>query len=277
MGDTIAKIADPGDISGIRGGRAGRETQERLTRAGIEEQRRQFDITQQNLQPFLESAQLALGGHRQLLGLDGDIDYAGLEASPIHQAIIGAGREQVLGAAGATGGPRGDIDRALEGVNRQALAETIGRQHGYLGGLHQQGGRLGIGLGGLGAQSSAAQQGALANLGAQGVQQAALEAQQKQGLIGSAAGLIGLFSCDERLKENIQDLTDKECFDAIMSLDLKKFNYIGQEQTSLGPIAQECPDFMVREVDGMKMLDAQSLVMCLVGAFRYKGEQDYGI
>lgn len=199
MGDTWTRINDPLDIFGFQGGQAAREQQERLGLEGIAEQRRQFDITQQNLEPFLQAAEEALLQQQAIAGL-GDPEtqqalIAQIQASPEYQETLAAGQEAILQGAAAGGGLRGgNVQRDLARFGQTALSSAIGQHYGRLGGLAGQGGSLGLGLGGLGAQTATAIQGGFGQLGSQAVQQAALEAQQKQGFVNTLAGLGGLFS-----------------------------------------------------------------------------------
>lgn len=57
--------------------------------------------------------------------------------------------------------------------------------------------------------------------------------------------------------------TDEDCYKAVMGLDLKVFNYVDQQVQSLGPIAQDCPEWMVVDVGGVLMLDLLALIDCM--------------
>ena len=46
-------------------------------------------------------------------------------------------------------------------------------------------------------------------------------------------------SSDERLKENIEDIDEKQCVDFISGLDVKSFNYKGDDKEKIGVIAQQ--------------------------------------
>lgn len=110
----------------------------------IAEQRRQFDLTRSDYQPYLLTGLSGLSGLGDLVGVNGDeAQQAGLlniENSPALAAIIRHGTEGVLQNASATGGVRG-------GNTINALADFRG--DAFAGQLQQQIARL-AGLAGLG-------------------------------------------------------------------------------------------------------------------------------
>lgn len=164
------------------------------SQAGQAEQRRQFDVTREALDPFMQAGEGALGQfapyqqagqeavgglgqfastgvdalqqQRALMGLGGSeaqqsaIDV--IEASPEYQAMIQQGEEALLQNAAATGGLRGGNTQAALAQFRPAmLAAQIDKQYGRLGGLAAQGGNVGQFLAGSGQQAT----GNLAGLG----------------------------------------------------------------------------------------------------------------
>lgn len=106
----------------------------------IDEQRRQFDINQQNLAPWLAAGKTALGQQGDLLGLNGSgtqqsaIDA--LQASPLYQSLFRNGQDAVLNNAAATGGLRGgNANRSLYNLGQDTLSSVIQNQLANLGGL----------------------------------------------------------------------------------------------------------------------------------------------
>jgi len=160
------------------------EMQLEATKAGIAEQRRQFEAIQQQLQPFTMEGQMgaqAVGtgpfGRRilgvgesafeQIAALSGaagpqaaEAAIQQIEQSPEFQARMRQGEEALLQRASATGGLRGgNVQAALAQFRPQLLAEQIDRQYGRLSGLASTGIGTQMSLAELG-QASAAQQAA---------------------------------------------------------------------------------------------------------------------
>src|SRR5690242_12018396 len=87
------------------------QTQANAAQAGIDEQRREFDLTRGDLMPWLTAGQPALGGMLDLLGLNGadkqQSAITGLQNGPLFQSLYGQGKDAILQSAAATGGLRG--------------------------------------------------------------------------------------------------------------------------------------------------------------------------
>jgi len=130
------------------------ETQAGASRAGIAEQRSQFDAVQKLLapyvqagtgaisqfQPFQQAGQKAFEQQQALAGLLGpeaqQQAIAAIEGGAGYQAQIQAGEEALLQNASATGGLRGgNIQAALAQFRPQMLQRAIDQQYGRLGGF----------------------------------------------------------------------------------------------------------------------------------------------
>jgi hypothetical protein len=117
---------------------AGAQTQ--AAEMGIEEQRRQFDEIQRLLAPYVQAGQPALAGMQNLIGLGGaeaqQQAIAGIEQSPLLQALTRQGEEAILQRASATGGLRGgNVQAALAQFRPQMLQQALEQQYSRLGGL----------------------------------------------------------------------------------------------------------------------------------------------
>lgn len=139
--------------------------------AGIEEQRRQFDLVQQLLKPYVEAGAPALQQQQALLGLRGaeaqQAAISALEQGPGFQAQVQAGEEALLQRAAATGGLRGgNIQAALAQFRPQMLQREIETQYGRLGGLTALGQQSAAGVGTAGMQTGARVSGLLGEAGA---------------------------------------------------------------------------------------------------------------
>jgi len=161
IGKTVGSVL--GDLTGTNAqakaaGKAA-DAQVKLGYAGIDEQRRQFDATQANLQPFVDTGKLALGGQQDLLGLSGGGEQQAaidaLQSSPLFQSLFRQGQDTILNNASATGGLRGgNLQGSLANFGRDTLAQVIQTQLANLGGLSSQGGATGGTLGGLGSNNA---------------------------------------------------------------------------------------------------------------------------
>jgi hypothetical protein len=150
--------------------------------AGIDEQRRQFDEIQRLLAPYVQAGQPALAGMQNLIGLGGaeaqQQAIAGIEQSPLLQALTRQGEEAILQRASATGGLRGgNVQAALAQFRPQMLQQALEQQYSRLGGLtslgQQSAARVGtagmntgVNVGNLLQQQGAAQAGGALGRGA---------------------------------------------------------------------------------------------------------------
>lgn len=106
----------------------------------IDEQRRQFDVTRADYQPYLTTGLSGLSQLGDLIGVNGaDAQAAGLvsiENSPELAAIIRHGTEGVLQNASATGGLRGgNTETGLANFRADAFANQLQTQISRLAGL----------------------------------------------------------------------------------------------------------------------------------------------
>ena len=190
------------------GAEAAGRVQAEAAKAGIAEQRRQFDLTKELLSPFVqagaggEGVTGALPAQQALLGLLGpeaqQAAIAGLETSPTFGALARQGEEAILQSGSATGGLRGgNIQGALAQFRPQMLQQLIQSQLGNLGGLTQLGQSSASGVGAAGQATGAniadllAQQGAATAGGIMG--KAGAQARAFQDLLGVAKAGAGAF------------------------------------------------------------------------------------
>jgi hypothetical protein len=157
IGKLVGKVT--GAESAVKGAERAARTQAASAQAGIDEQRHQFDVTQQNLAPFLQGGQQAMGALGGLVGLGGaDAQSQAIQSlaeSPQFQALLTQGEEAILQNAAATGGLRGgNTQAALAQFRPQLLAQAINDQFGRLAGVAGIGQGVGVNLGGLGQASA---------------------------------------------------------------------------------------------------------------------------
>lgn len=154
-----------GLVGSIFGGNSAKKAAEKAAQAQIEaariatdEQRRQFDITQGNLKPWLTAGQTALDEQLGILGLgpqgrEGQAaSIAALKDSPLYSSIYDNGVEAILANASATGGLRGgNTQNSLARFGGDTLSSVLGNYLAQLGGLSGTGNQTGTNLGGMGA------------------------------------------------------------------------------------------------------------------------------
>jgi hypothetical protein len=185
-----------GGVLGRNAAKSAASAQAGAAEQGIGEQRRQFDLVQELLKPFVDVGVPALEGQKSLIGLSGagaqQEAISILENSPLFQSIVRQGEEALLQRASATGGLRGgNIQAALAQFRPEMLRAEIENQYTKLGGLTSLGQQSATGVGTAGQ--------AMANnvsnlLGVQGAARAGgiLGANQAtQQMIGGLTGQIG--------------------------------------------------------------------------------------
>ena len=192
--------------------RSAAEVQAQAAESAIEEQRRQFDITQGQLEPFREAGVGALEQQQALLGLLGQEQqqqaFTAFVDSPGQQFLRERGQRNLLRNASAIGGlGGGNVRSALvqQGVGfaqqdfqnqLNRLAELSGTGQTAATSVGQFGARVSGGIANLlGMQGQARASGIL------GAKQAG--AQQQQQLFQMAGSALGFLS-DKRLKNNIE-------------------------------------------------------------------------
>jgi hypothetical protein len=145
--------------------------QAQAAEAGIEEQRRQFDEVRRLLEPYVQAGQPALEGMQAMIGLRGAEEQqkaiAGIEQSPLLQALTRQGEEAMLQNASATGGLRGgNLQGALAQFRPAMLQEALDQQYSRLGGLTTLGQQSAAGVGSAGMQTGREVAGLLQQQGA---------------------------------------------------------------------------------------------------------------
>lgn len=135
------------------------QTQAGMSQAAIDEQRRQFGITQQNLAPWMQAGQQGVNAYSGLAGLlGGDAQNAAIQsilAGPEFQALIGQAEQGILSNAAATGGLRGgNVQQALATNRTNLLGQLIGENLNRYSNLSGQGLGAATQTGNLGAQNA---------------------------------------------------------------------------------------------------------------------------
>jgi hypothetical protein len=139
--------------------------------AGIAEQRRQFDLIQKILSPYVGAGTGALSAQQNLLGLNGAgaqrAAVAGIQGGPQFQAMLKQGETSILQNASATGGLRGgNVQSALGQFSPMLLSQLIQQQLGNYGGLVSIGQNAAAGVGNAGMQTGQGIAGLLQQQGA---------------------------------------------------------------------------------------------------------------
>lgn len=192
-----------GGVLGGKGASKAAQAQAKAQQAAIDEQRRQFDTTTANFEPFRQAGLSGLGGEMGLLGLNGgDAQQSAidaLKASPGFTSLYNTGQDTVLQNAAATGGLRGgNTNNSLAQFGSGLLNQVIQQQLSGYSGLAN----LGVGatnsVAGFGANAATNIGNNLVQQGNANATQAAAPYAALQGIIsqltGSGGGLSGLLS-----------------------------------------------------------------------------------
>ena len=186
------------DVTGVEGAQDAANKaagiQARGAEAGIAEQRRQFDVTQANLQPFQEAGVGAIGQQQALLGLSGveaqNEAFAGLQESPGQRFLRDRQQKALLRNASAIGGlGGGNVRTALQEQAVGFAQQDINNQFGRLGQLAGQGQAATTNLGQFGAQTASN----ISNLGIAGAE-------------ARASGVLGSQQAEAQFRSQILQL-----------------------------------------------------------------------
>ena len=149
-------------ISGVVASKAASKAAKSQTNASnmsIEEQRRQFDATQQNLQPFQQAGTAAVGAQQDLLGLNGAeaqaAAFAAMENSPGQKFLRDRAQKNLLRNSSAIGGlGGGNVRSALVEQGVGFAQQDLQNQFGRLGQLAGQGQNAATSIGQFGQNAS---------------------------------------------------------------------------------------------------------------------------
>ena len=144
-------------LTGKTAAKEASKAQQQGTQLGMEEQRRQFDMLQQLMQPYVQSGTGALQGQNDLLGLNGFDKQQGaignIENSPFFKSQYQQAENALLQNAAATGGLRGGNFQEVLADNRSnMLFGNVQQQLQNLSGASANGQSAAAGLGGQGLQ-----------------------------------------------------------------------------------------------------------------------------
>lgn len=144
-------------ITGKTAAKKAGEAQQYATEQGMDEQRRQFDIMQQLMNPYVQAGQQGLSGQQDLLGLNGFNKQQGaignIENSPFFKSQYQQAENALLQNAAATGGLRGgNMQEALADNRSNMLFNNVNQQLQSLSGVAANGQNAAAGLGGQGMQ-----------------------------------------------------------------------------------------------------------------------------
>jgi hypothetical protein len=164
----------------------------------IAEQRRQFDATQANLQPFQDAGQAAIGEQQNLIGLNGNeaqqASFDAFNASPGQKFLRDRAQKNLLRNSAAIGGlGGGNVRSALVEQGVGFAQQDYNNQFGRLGQLAGQGQTAATNIGNFGANASnniSNSYGSIGNARATGIQN---QNQIFQNVLGQVSGGFGTF------------------------------------------------------------------------------------
>ena len=148
----VAVAAVVGAVATSQAADKGADASNRATAATVGEQRRQFDLTRQDMAPWLREGGWALGEQRRFL----EGDMSGFINSAEYKAAMDQGfkgLERGLAAGGALGSGGADADRIALG--QQLATQYAGNYWARLAGLSQTGNSTAGQLGQFGSQAAA--------------------------------------------------------------------------------------------------------------------------
>lgn len=144
-------------LTGKTAAKEASKAQQQGTEAGMAEQRRQFDMLQELMQPYVKTGKGALTGQSELLGLLGSdrqqSAISNIENSPFFKSQYQQAENALLQNASATGGLRGgNTQEALADNRSNMLFSNVQQQLQNLSGVASNGQSAAAGLGGQGLQ-----------------------------------------------------------------------------------------------------------------------------
>lgn len=148
---TIAALAGAaiGGVAQASAAKKAANAQTQAADASIAEQRRAFDITQANLDPFRQAGNTANAAMMFELGLGARPEgYAGFQATPGYQFQLDQGNRSINALAGARGGLNsGRTLQALADYNQGLASQEYGNFYNRLAGLQGIGANAAAGVG----------------------------------------------------------------------------------------------------------------------------------
>ncbi len=156
---------------------------------------RQFGITQESLQPYIQAGTEAIPQVNAMAGLGGDMSpmISGIANSDYFKAQKAQGADEILQNASAKGGLRGgNTESAIAQYSPALLNQLLQQKYGQLAGLMTSGQNAGAGLSGIATGTGANVSGALTSAGNLAAQKAAQEGQTTANNYSTFAGLAGL-------------------------------------------------------------------------------------
>lgn len=278
-------VGDPLDLFGRRSQADADEAtqeaadlQEDAELDSLAEYRRQFDVTQANLQPWLTAGTGALTEQQALLGLSGQeaqqAAYDKFKQDP-GQAFLQQRAQKNLvanaSAIGELGGGNVRSDLVQQGVGFGQ--QDFGNYYNRLAGISGTGQQTGAQLGQFGSQFAGNAAGALTGAaqarasGILGMQQNA--AQQQQQATSNLMTVGSFFLSEEKSKENINDLNLKECYENTINMPLKSWSYLKEtgldQDIHFGPMVESAPDMIKKR----NMISLHDELMMIAGALQY--------
>jgi len=198
----MAAVAAIGVGASIMGNRAANKAAGRASDAqtaaaqmGVEENRRQFDLIQELMKPYVDSGKTALNQQMGMLGLNGAGSQQqainALQNSPFFQAQLNQGTNAILQNASATGGLRGgNVQGALSQFAPQLLQQTYQQQLGNFSQLATQGQNAAAGLGSQALQTGVQNAALFGDMGQAQAGAALARGQNMQNMLGSITGTL---------------------------------------------------------------------------------------
>lgn len=180
-------------------GNKARDAQERAAQLQVDEWKRQFDLIQKTMAPFVTGGQSAFTAMGNLTGLNGPATQQAaiqaLQKSPQFGALAKQGENAILANAAATGGLRGgNVQAALGQFRPQLLSQLIDQQYARLGGMASLGQNSAAGVGNAGLQAAGGMSNAFGQMGAAGAGAALAGGAANASLVNGIGQGLGYFA-----------------------------------------------------------------------------------
>jgi len=287
LGGTLMNFADPLDLSGSKAA-AGLQAQQGAADQANQTQANVFNMDQQNAQPYMQAGANGLNQLQAAMpDLTKSFSMSDFQSDPGYQFQMQQGMKALQQSAAASGslgsgGTMKALTQYSQGLASQDYQNAFNRftqsqqqKYGMLSGL------AGIGQTAVGQVAGAGQnyanQVSQTQMGMGNAAAAAntASANRMSGLAGQGAGIAAMAMCDERLKTNIEPVSQKDLANLKSHLKAYKFNYKSNKHGSgdyIGLMAQDLEKsklgrtLIIEDKDGFKQIDMNRVMMLFLAS-----------
>ncbi|MBY8123062.1 tail fiber domain-containing protein [Vibrio fluvialis] len=273
----LMSILDPGDLMGGQAAAKAAATSADLGYKTLGMQQDWLNYIKNQFEPYSNAGQRALGKQEGLLSTLQNMatsgpDYAAAVSSPEFKIMNKEAQYSLLNAAEATGGLGSTATGNALGASSASLLSNLANQNfareyqgqydyfNALGALSGRGLQGSQGLGSFGGDTLSGMTGTMSGIGTGALNSAAMQQQNKAGLLSAAGGLLAAFS-DIRLKKNIKatgEYTDRgnEIYTWDWNEKAEKLGLVGSSRGVIADHAEQVtPGAVSTDKSGYKVVD----------------------